>query len=119
MDTENKLNELLAFILEGAKDAQAFAGEQLPLAAQEIITYGIWYNSIAAVSMFFVFLAGLLFAWKLKSCDDGDMAPAVFFVCLFDLIPLFVAAEFGLVVIKAIVAPRVYLIEYVSNLIGN
>ncbi len=128
-ETQDIINAFLSELLEGVKSAGAFVKEQLPLVLQEYITWGI-------VSGFLLFASAIavsfcVMKWvippmrrrrdELRAKDsfgsmDYNAGIAVttvitigFFVAMF-LVGLLPA-------IKAMVAPRVYLLEELSKLV--
>lgn len=116
-DTRTIVNSFLTELLEFSKDAGAFAKEQVPLVLKEYIYWGI-ASSIVWMLPFLVMLYFSLRLWKWAVHEIGESDG-------FSLVPAFVYTGImvpGIVynllrLTKAIVAPRVYLIETLSDLI--
>jgi len=115
------LQKLLAMLEKGAD----FAGEQIPLVLQEIVAYGQAYETFICVFSFLVMCIAPIFGWKwckkyLSVCESGA-EPAVLFVGLIPGIATIVALHLFFYNIddclKAWFAPRLYVIEYLHDLI--
>lgn len=119
-DTKKLLHEYLAKMLASAEKGADFAIEQAPLVAQEVVAYGR-----ATQTAYLVFFAALLvatayaayrFARFLKN-NNWELSP---FGMLF-VIPVIVGfIGFGSHIepfFKSWFAPRLYLIEYIKDLV--
>ena len=139
MDISTELQKQLLDVVEAAKkvgaDIYNFAKAQAPELVKEIIQWGIAYNLfwvvmgiVGGVFLYFIFKKMLAYIKKNKDAvyDSGDINgshAAVFGFC----VVLFVIGIFTLVsffghatpLLKAIFAPRLYLIDYVSEVIKN
>lgn len=109
-------------VLDYLEAGEGFAIEQAPLLAQEIVRYGIWNNTIEIVFwVSLIIIANIVAAklWKLPPTKDtreplGQICSIFFRIGSgIALIPLGVSA---LVLCKVLVAPRLYIIERISNL---
>ena len=141
LNTEQRINSLLDYLGQTAKDGIAFASEQAPLVAKEVATYGAvvgWAKVVIGVFL----LAGVAFAIRkalaITKEDNPDYDPKnnwsafnnkklgfengrtiVLLVCS---IPV---SAFGVSLVaanmddamKATFAPRVYVLEYVAKLV--
>lgn len=116
-DTRTIINSFLTELLEFTKDAGAFAKEQIPLVLKEYIYWGI-ASSIVWMLPFLVMLYFFPRLWRwaaneVKGSDGFSLVPAIVYTAI--MVPGIVYNLLGLT--KAIVAPRVYLIETLSDLI--
>ena len=117
-----KLSSILNWVEETAKTAEAFAVEQTPLYIQELLAWNFWYSLI----WFFVgvfWIAFSAFSWKklYKNRKIIEEAREFPFEMLWAF-PAFLGLVFGSIGfcsnldwLKIAVAPRVWLVEYVSS----
>lgn len=126
--TEQALQQLL----EWAQRGDAFVSEQAPLVAQEIVTWGVVSGVLQMICGVILMAAFILLAWaaiKVKRhIDDGTLVEtfwatvAMIGVCGGWALPLFGCAVFwqGLSqAAQAYFAPRLYVIEQVTQMIGG
>lgn len=125
-DMKAVLKEFFVSMLDGIKQAGSFVKEQLPLVLQEYIAWGFWSNlATCVVWLILLFLAIWInikmhkAEWFEDSCGDPSMAILVPIVLsITSLITLFLVFIPSLLeMIKTVVAPRVYLIEKIAELI--
>lgn len=116
--TKDIVNSFLTELLEFSKDAGAFAKEQVPLVLQEYIAWGI-ASSIVWLLPFLVmlFFSVRVWKWAVRVAEDSDgfSIVAAFLYSIILVLPGLIINLLDLT--KAIVAPRVYLIETLSGLI--
>lgn len=125
-ELQSKLIEYLSKIEGGIERAVDFSAEQAPLVIQELIQWTIVEHTIYAVlwcglAMFFVILSGLCVIRRRK-WDPEDPA----FPVMFGGIPSFVCATLtgtpavinGSVALKAYLAPRLFVLEYLRDLVN-
>lgn len=118
--------EYLQKLLQGLEKGVDFAGEQIPLVLQEIVAYGRFYSTICIVAAVIVLIVGAFIYKKIwnysEDLVDGDKYPIriiggfVFSIAVG--IPFFglICNNFDKFA-KSWVAPRLYLIEYLHELV--
>lgn len=115
-------------VLAYLEATEEFAVEQAPLLAQEIVRWGVWWHGLAAVGLFTIPLISLAFmAWTIwnpgvRSWANGeDNAPYLFHVVTV-VVGISLPFGWGLFhfceVLKAVIAPRLYIIEQIGGLLG-
>lgn len=132
------LQQKLADAIEAAqstgKDVYTFIAEQSPELAQDIVNWGIYYNGIICAISLAAFLCvvgiTLFTLYKIKNdekwedlFEDSECGMlATIFVIVFGLvgplISLGVLMEHISGFIQAVVAPKLYLLTYLKDLIG-
>lgn len=117
----DKLEQILQFLLESAQAAQNFSQEQIPLVAQEIVAYGRAVETGSAVASIFA-LSVIGYAFKktfqwIKKEDAWDASPLLALFSIPAIPSILWTFESFDGALMAWFAPRLYLIEYVSNLI--
>lgn len=129
MTREELTNEALGMLLEWAKRADAFASEQVPAVAQEIVAYGRAYETTIVAVAAIAFLSWLSVSlWALKTSselawEDGPCAETMGRVAWWALgliivpVTLCGVANHLPLMIQAWFAPRLYVIQYVSDLL--
>ena len=118
-----KLSSILNWVEETAKTAEAFAVEQTPLYIQELLAWNFWYSLI----LFFIgflsiaiqsFLIKKMIKWH-REGDREDQEFCIIFGIITSIVGFLVLplAFFlnNLDWLKITVAPRVWLVEYVSS----
>ena len=121
---EDKINEILSFLLEHAQNASEFAADQAPLIAQEIILYG----RVTSVIVLLLSAIGIWFAVKCfrfsirgakKKHEDlfGLSAVSGMGAVIFGVGGFIGAAEGLMMFAKAWFAPRLYLIDYITGIL--
>ena len=116
-EKQDVVDAFLYELLDFAKDAGAFAKEQVPLVLQEYITWGIvssiiWMLPFLAFAFFVPRL--LRIASKMEPDEGAFLGVLVFFGSATSVIAI---VYHSLDAAKAIFAPRVYLIETLSELL--
>lgn len=122
-DLQNKLNSILNWVEEAAKQAGDLVVEQTPLYIQELLAWNFWYSLI----WFTIFLITLLVGLNclriiVKSKQDfwadeniNKAVPTIFggIICL--IVGLVGISFSDFEWLQIAVAPRVWLVEYVSS----
>jgi len=119
-----KLNVLLDWVGETTKSAQGFMLEQAPLVAQEIVAWEFW-SSVLAATMFAVgaamFSKGIQMLWRKDEqgrwavSDDVARAMPTAFGAM-AIVGFVVGVAFHTAwAVKAQVAPRLVIIEYIGK----
>lgn len=119
--TNDIVNSFMTELLEFSKDAGAFAKEQVPLVLQEYVAWGA-AEGITLFVLGAALIIGYVYGcrrWALQAADDGESVAAIYII-LGGMASI--AASFAVFVglmqaMKALIAPRVYLIETLSDLI--
>ena len=108
-------------VLEYLEATEGFAVEQAPLLAQEIVRWGIWWN--IAEGLIGAALCAVTIRWARKTWDARESAdtPALEIgaVVAFCTVPFYVffVGSSAAVVLKALIAPRLYILEQIAGLI--
>ena len=123
-----QLSGALVDVIKAGKDGVVnialFAQQQAPDLAKQIISWGLWSNLFeVGVEVITIFVCLKMMLWALKQKGDSIDNPLAFvtklasiilfcvmFICFFDS---------GEGFVKCLVAPKLYLIEYVKSLIGK
>jgi len=137
-----KINQTLIEILNTSKnvslDIYNFLQEQSPLLVEEIIKWGIWENGIKfAISFLFVVLSWSFIVFTVvgfyknkgelywdKKREDIKVLGGIFLIASILLFLLSVLATFITCIpslfsmVRAIVAPRIFILEYVKDLVA-
>ena len=111
-------------VLAYLEATEGFAVEQAPLLAQEIVARGVWWNGLwlfTGYSMFLVLAALSLHHGRETSDWDGPTPHSVLSIAFggcaffaFTVSTVRVLPDF----VKALVAPRLYIIEQIGGLLG-
>jgi hypothetical protein len=114
-------DEALKHILEWAKDAGRFANEQAPEVAKEIIAWGIGQSLFWIILM--LFLVGVILrvrfhCERLMNLEGEDIMGSWLAALLALFVPIIAIATNVMTLMKCLVAPRLYLIEWISRQIG-
>ena len=120
--TETALTEAMEYVRATAD----FIGDQAPLLVQEVLAYGLAYNAIWAVVCALV-LGGLGYGWwkTIRTCcingngkfDGETVVPVTVLALVLMLAPMIAFVECSFNAVKISVAPRLYLMEFFSDLI--
>lgn len=119
---QDKLPQILLWVEETAKSAEAFAVEQTPIYIQELLAWNFWISLIWFILGVVLFISGVFpartFLKEAKKEDYDEYAL---------MISSFSAASgllFGCILISCnlnwlqiLVAPRVWLVEYIQKFI--
>ena len=113
------LDELVLVI----KDAGAFAMEELPLFIQEYLTYYAWYHGIWAFALLLVsvpvyYLVYYHFKMIYRSCwNEVEWGLGSFLLGIVGVVLSVSMIQHFVNMLKVLIAPRVYLIENLTNLL--
>lgn len=120
VEAEQQLNELVEYISTSVKTAGDFVMEQRPLLVQEILTYnGIVSGGLSLLGsiLFIIAIIGLLkINWERIKEVDGAVLVQFSLSMLSILISPFVFWYNIFTFLKITFAPRLYLLEYVKDL---
>jgi len=123
---EEKIVELLQTILEWAEMVEGVTVEQTPILIQEILNFYFWYHLIDLTACLFLLFVSCISAkwayvtWPEDEHEDGPFIGRVmvFFLAGFGAIWGFLGSFNALTdLLKICVSPRVYLIEYLKDII--
>lgn len=120
-----QLSAVLVDILKTSKDGvinvALFAQQQAPELAKEIIQWGFWSNLFWVIlSPVVFFISYKLFLYGIKMDNDGNCDGAMFCKILCWILVVIFIVTFCCSLqemIKCLVAPKIYIIDYVKNLI--
>lgn len=121
-EVKQRLLSLVDYLGAAAKDAATFTTEQAPLVARDIVAWELWSNASIAAMLIVLATALVVVArvcWaneKKERNSEGGWA----FLCFIALATSFTLACFAFFgyttdAIKAVVAPRVVILEYVQK----
>ncbi len=129
-DLEQKLTESVGTVMQYVEQGSAFIAEQAPLVVQEILAWGFWSNLIVAVLCFAIVPLFFLPAYR-NYRRIGEKHPG-YMTLKFDESDVWFAAAtggmvaalpavFGIVAclkaIKAVIAPRLYVLDQLKGLL--
>lgn len=115
--TDEKLAELLTYLLDTTKSAEGFLVEQAPMYVQELLTYSLInsYVSIGISVLLFFLMASLgLLVWKKRECIE-DWPFGLVIIGIISLGPWVPIIFETMNVIKIKTAPRVFILEHVQG----
>lgn len=116
-ETRDIVNQFLTELLEFSKDAGAFAKEQVPLVLQEYIAWGIASSIVWMLPFLFAaYFLPRVWRWAIE-CADGSEGLSIFAAIAMSAVVVSTVIYHVLEITKAVVAPRVYLIETLSDLL--
>jgi hypothetical protein len=126
-EMQSKIVEMLTALQSEMVSGVAFAKEQFPLVMQEMLRWGFVKQCIeggVALVLLSVFIIGFIKLWRLQNkTKDQEIKESsqifigiIFFISFLCLCILITAIN---TMVKIKVAPRVYLIEQVQNLINK
>lgn len=111
------LDQFLTELLDFAKDAGAFAKEEIPLVLKEYVMWGIVKGAVWVLPMLVVsWYMPRFWRWCVRQADSSD-GMSILLLLIASVPWACVLMYNALVMTKAIFAPRVYLIEQLSELI--
>ena len=123
-----QLSGALVDVIKAGKDGVVnialFAQQQAPDLAKQIISWGLWSNLFeVGVEVITIFVCLKMMLWALKQKGDSIDNPLAFVTKLASIILfciMFISFfNSGEGLVKCLVAPKLYLIEYVKTLIGK
>ena len=117
---DEKVTEKALSYVEGLESrlssVESFAASEVPLYVQELLNYHFYYYS-ATVLFSFLILAFLCWGitWVVRnSTGDESVVAVIFWLCLL-LIPLVVFFEGASKLVKMNLAPRVYIVDHLTD----
>lgn len=117
LDTKTVIAEFLNQLLEFTKDAGAFAKEQVPLVLKEYIYWGIASSAVWLLPfLVMLYFSFRVWRWAIRELEESDgttVLPAV----VYSIIMIAGLIYNLLDLAKAVVAPRVYLIEQLTSML--
>lgn len=121
-ELQQRLITLLDYVGDKAKAAEGFAIEQAPLVAREIVAWQFW-SSIFLIFLF-VMLGAVawsiaVYCWRTRNdWFDPDFAAMVacFAAVAGIALPLAGGGTNGYIAVKATVAPRLVIIDYIKTI---
>jgi len=123
-NTTQQINEALTFLLDETKSGylqvKSFAAEQTPLLIQEILRWEIWANGLTGVAMImFVFICAFALYKEYKTHNDLIDAEPIIIIpgSIFGSITLIIMWIPISACLKALIAPRLVLIDKLSEMI--
>lgn len=121
----HEISELVKFIADTLKESKDFVLEQAPSVIQEFITWKRWeYLTLAVLltvfAATFAYLSAKAFKWALKEAEtDLESAAPVgvlsFFAVAASVIFTICAIYHAYCALQVWIAPKVFLIEFVSS----
>lgn len=115
--TQSQLEQLLKYIGTLAERADGFVVEQAPLLVREIVAWHMWSNAALAAMCLVGVVVGVGLArwlWRLPGLDPMDR-PIAALPLLFAVVMAAVTLDRARTAIKAAVAPRLVVLEYVQK----
>jgi hypothetical protein len=112
---EDVTPELLDWLKTTAERSSEFVEREAPLLANEVVAWHFWSSVFLASAILFFSFALLGFAtwlWRMGGKDPRECSMIVFLVGLLIWIPAIIN---GYEAVKASVAPRVVILEYVKG----
>lgn len=129
VDLLKRADELLAFIIEGLQQGKELAEREAPLVVREVIQWGIVEHAIlAGVGLLGLLFGSWLFLWsrqqyyleqkKSTSYGAGEgYQITMFFSAIGIGVTLLITVINAVIMAKAIVAPRLYLLGELKQLL--
>lgn len=122
--------------MEAGQDVYGFVLEQSPELVKEVIFWGVFQNGVAALCNLFLIVAagaGLYYSpkflkknkdWFIDECGDPMPTAILAFLCIVVMIVVgfrntYMLPENTTQAAKAYCTPRIYMIEYTSDLINK
>lgn len=125
----NKVTEILGFVLETLKSTKEFTLEQAPIVAQELLTYGLLESILTPLYLLMVaFVAWKACNFSEKKGEQSGNSEGRWFagMILGGILFIFFGVGFfisvgvcGSNIIKIKTAPRLYLIQEVQEMINE
>jgi hypothetical protein len=115
--TDKALAELIQKALSGIDGMIGFGKDQLPAVIEQLMLWKLWQHGVlCALFLMLALLAGYL--WKRARESDFNDEAIIYIILSIAIFAFgFTAITCGLNVIKILVAPKVWLIEYAAELI--
>jgi len=121
--TEENINEALNWLQETGSAVQDFAVEQAPLYCQEVVAWAFWEGAFYASAGLLLGIFGLIgfvkfFQWLPESNyePNAKTMPAFIVAIIGSLVGPILIANYLPDAIKAVVSPRLVIVEHLMNL---
>jgi hypothetical protein len=121
--TEENINEALNWLQETGSAVQDFAVEQTPFYCQEVVAWAFWEGAFYASAGLLLGIFGLIgfvkfFQWLPESDYESNAKtmPAFIVAIIGSLVGLSLIANHLPDAIKAVVSPRLVIVEHLMNL---
>jgi len=121
---EEKLEQYIDELIEAVKSGMDFAGDQAPLYVEELLSYAVYYHTIYIIGFSIAFLICLFVTINTKKSWDNasyvdslEWGVATYLAGIISAIFAILITSNITSLIKVFVAPRVYLLEKIMNLI--
>lgn len=118
---KDNLDEIMEFVKDSIQQAKEFAGDHVPPLIENLITYYSIYHT--ALTVLLLLIPFFYWIWFLRAVnnerihedDVGGFGALGFF-----LLPVFgFGIHHAVEAVKVIVAPRLYLLEYASDIVSS
>ena len=124
-ELQSKLIDYMTSLENGVNDIVDFGSEQAPILVQEILTFslierGVFVGVDILVVCLCLFGIKKLWPYLVGSVDDGNPLPVIgIILCTIGGLALAASAiKSILICVQIHFAPRLFMLEYVKNLIG-
>lgn len=122
-NTEENINEAIDWLQQAGGSLQNFASEQAPLYCREVVAWEFWsgtiFGGIGIIMIVIGIVAAMKFARWIKE-DDGEpnsrTMPALLIAVMGVCFGLIMAGNNVPQAIKAVVSPRLVIIEHLAGL---
>jgi hypothetical protein len=120
-ETEKNINEAINWLQQTCGTIQNFASEQSPIYFREVVEWAFWSSALGGGFGILLIVLGIVGVFKMKSWEEGGLDHESIFGCgIIVLVFLFVGTCLNCKhipnAIKAKVAPRMVLIEHLTEL---
>ena len=120
-DWNGRLLEAYDALIAGLNSVKDFAVEQIPIVLQQLLAWEFTINLIGFVCaiVLLIIITGVVL-WGCKYCvEEGEppVIPIILLVSSFIYIPIGYWINNTIVWLKILIAPKVFLIEYLSELV--
>jgi hypothetical protein len=121
-DLKTKLLEYLDKLDSGVKTATDFSVEQAPLVIKEYLDWIFWFNTTwglvwLTICMVIILAAATVVKLALKDEEYGAAALITLMTAVVLIIPIYWTIAYTLEAIQVVIAPRIVLLEKISELI--
>lgn len=111
--TEKNINEAIDWLQQTGGSIQDFAMEQAPIYCKELIRYELWTGAIWLTLALLMLIVGVVLTWRgLKDDEEGTICSGFALGIISLLVLVLCSGDF----VKAIVAPRVVIVEHLKSL---
>ena len=119
-ELKQQLTQFLAKALDVAEKGINATGEQIPLILQEIVNYQTVYGVVNSVLIVLFLILGIILFFVARWGEDNDNFPVLAVGLVGSVISAFLSGVClvnATVLIKALVAPRLVILEYLKGLL--